>query len=120
MTNRTQAWQARQMAHIPDGLFDRLLKAHVYGTKQLAQIGLVLSRGDGNQPAEVERCPHCGGTVRVRWLVGARAQKIIQQWIDGGMPGNTFGDESVRHPESDEASFRNDVLTETDADGVTP
>jgi hypothetical protein len=81
--NRTMAWRARLIASIPDDLFDRLVKGGVR-TRQLAQVGLAFSRGDGNQPAEIERCPHCGGTVRVRWLVGTKARKIIQQWIDDG------------------------------------
>jgi hypothetical protein len=98
---RMMSWRARQIAEIPDGLFDRLLNGGVLGIKQLAQIGLALRRGDGNQPAEIEHCPHCGEIVRVRWLVGTKARKIIQQWIDDGMPGNTNGDESVRNP-SDE------------------
>ena len=86
---RMRSWRARQMAHIPAGLFDRLLRGlrgGVHGTKQLAQIGLAYRRGEGNQPAEIERCPHCGEIVRVRWLVGSKARKIIQQWIDDGMP----------------------------------
>lgn len=87
--NRTHAWRARQLQHIPNGLFDRLLKGGVYGLKQLAQVGIALQR-DGNQPAEIERCPHCGEVVRVRWLVGTKARKIISQWIDDGMPGNAF------------------------------
>ena len=83
---RMRSWRARQMAEIPDGLFYRLLKGDFKGTKQLAQIGLALRRGDGNHPTEIERCPHCGEIVRVRWLVGTKARKIIQQWIDDGMP----------------------------------
>jgi hypothetical protein len=84
--NRTRSWRARQMSHVPAGLFGRLLKGDVTGTKQLAQIGLALRRGDGNQPAEIEYCPHCGEIVRVRWLVGTKARKIIRQWVDDGMP----------------------------------
>src|SRR5215468_10011635 len=75
--NRTRSWRARQMAHIPAGLFDRLLRGlggGVHGTRQLAQIGLAFRRGEGNQPAEIERCSHCGEVVRVRWLVGAKAR----------------------------------------------
>jgi hypothetical protein len=85
---RTHSWRARQMGYIPDGLFERLLKARVGGTKQLAQIGLAFRRDEGNRPAEIELCPHCGEVVRVRWLVGTKARKVIQQWIDDGMPGN--------------------------------
>jgi hypothetical protein len=91
--NRTLAWRARQMAHIPAGLFDRLirggLRAGLHGTKQLAQIGLAYRRGEGNQPAEIERCPHCGEVIRVRWLVGTKAREVIQQWIDDGMPDHS-------------------------------
>ena len=83
---RMMSWRARQIAEIPDGLFDRLLNGGVLGIKQLAQIGLALRRGDGNQPAEIEYCPHCGEIVRVRWLVGTKARKIIRQWVDDGMP----------------------------------
>ena len=82
--NRTHAWRARQLTYIPEVLFGRLARAGIR-TRQLAQIGLAFAR-DGNQPAEVERCPHCGEVIRVRWLIGRRAQKIIQQWIDDGMP----------------------------------
>jgi hypothetical protein len=91
---RTQSWRARQMAHIPDGLFERLLKGGVNGTKQLAQVGLAFRREEGNRPAEIELCPHCGEVVRVRWLVGTKARKVIQQWIDDGMPDHTYEDDA--------------------------
>ena len=88
---RMQSWRARQIAKIPKGLFDRLLKGD-FKTKQLAQVGLAISRGgEGRQFAEIERCPHCGEIIRVRRLIGTKASKIIQQWIDDGMPDNTFG-----------------------------
>jgi hypothetical protein len=96
---RMMSWRARQMTHIPEGLVDRLIKGGLR-TKQLAQIGLAFRRDAGNQPAEIEHCPHCGGTVRVRWLVGSTAQKIIQQWIDDGMPDDTAertDDDNVIH-----------------------
>ena len=82
--NRTHAWRARQLTYIPEVLFGRLARAGIR-TRQLAQIGLAFAR-DGNQPAEIERCPHCREVIRVRWLIGRRAQKVIQQWIDDGMP----------------------------------
>ena len=93
---RIQAWRARQMAEIPEGLFWRLLKGGVRGAKQLAQVGLAFRRNDGNKPAEIECCPHCGEVVRVRWLIGTKARKVIQQWINDGMPDNA--DDNVIGP----------------------
>jgi hypothetical protein len=57
--NRTLGWRARQMTYIPEALFGRLAKAGI-ATRQLAQIGQVFRDGNGNVPAEIERCPHCG------------------------------------------------------------
>ena len=96
--NRTLA-RCEQVAHIPAGLFERLVKVPQIGIKQLAQIGLAFRRDSGNKPAEIELCPHCGEVIRVRMLVGARARKVIQQWIDDGTP-----DASGAEDEADDAA----------------
>jgi hypothetical protein len=111
--NRTQAWRAQLLTHIPKGLFDRLLKARV-GSKQLAQVGLAIRRnGEGRQYAEIEYCPHCGEPVRVRRLIGPKASKVIDQWIDDGMPDNYYGDDQ-QTKETDHAAPLDDDNNHTE------
>ncbi len=87
-TTRIELWRWQMMAAIPDDLFDRLLHGcPELGAKGLAQIGQALSGGRAD--ADAECCPHCGGVVRFRPRVGAKATKIIADWIaerDGGAP----------------------------------
>jgi hypothetical protein len=79
---RIMVYRAMLISELPDDLFERLLHCpgKVPSPKTLAQIALSLR--DGNRIAEVERCPHCGGVVRERPLVGNKLVAIVNQWID--------------------------------------
>jgi len=66
------------MAEIPEDLFDRLLEAGVHSDRALANVGQALQRGN---TADVERCPHCGGVVRVRQAVDERARDVVNAWL---------------------------------------
>ena len=62
---RAQLWRWELMAAIPEELFDLLLKQRpMLTTKSLAQVGLALRSGQVG--ADVEKCPHCGGLLRIR------------------------------------------------------
>lgn len=60
-------WQRIQLAAtLPDELFERLLEQlpHMPSMREFASVALALQ---GRGPAhDVERCPHCGGTLRIR------------------------------------------------------
>jgi hypothetical protein len=84
--SRMQSWRMRAMAEIPEDLFEHIMretrKANIRpSTKMLAQIGLALRRGV-NDVAEVQCCPHCGGELRVRYLVSEKVRAIINAWFD--------------------------------------
>jgi hypothetical protein len=77
--SRIDVWRMRQMAELPDDLFERLMKLHRDGhkmsTKQLAQISVALQRGDFDS-ASPERCPHCGGELRSRYWISKAALQV--------------------------------------------
>jgi hypothetical protein len=80
-----QVYRAKLMAELPKALFERLLAAGVLSTKALANVALAFRRGQND--GEVERCPHCGGKLRVRWRVNKAARDAINSWLDdGGAP----------------------------------
>ena len=47
--------------------------------KALAQVALALRRG--KNAAEVECCPHCGGVLRIRAMVGKQLLEVVNQWL---------------------------------------
>ena len=68
------------MSEIPDGLFDKLLKARpVPSTKQLGAIGRALA--EGIPKSDVETCPHCGGLVRTRAPVSRHLARVVTDWL---------------------------------------
>jgi hypothetical protein len=82
--SRTLLWRARLMADLPDELFEHILsEARKRGIKlsekALAQVALALRKG--NNVAEVECCPHCGGVLRARALVGNKLRAIVNEWL---------------------------------------
>ena len=44
----------------------------------LSRSRQALRRGN---TADVERCPHCGGVIRVRQAVGERARDVVNAWL---------------------------------------
>jgi hypothetical protein len=75
------------MASLPEGLFEHLLAERRYtglklSTKSLAQISVALRTG--NNVAEVERCPHCHGVLRVRSQVGDKLADVVNKWLASG------------------------------------
>lgn len=80
--SRTELWRAKLISTIPDGLFEFILEQGrpAPSVKALAQVALALQRG-GNNIAEVERCPHCGGVLRIRGLVSNKLTGIVNQWL---------------------------------------
>jgi hypothetical protein len=82
--SRMMFWRGRAMAAIPKGLRERLIAARV-GKKAMIYVGRPCS-GDEEVRPEVERCPHCGGLLRVRNKDILHALDILQQWIADGSP----------------------------------
>src|SRR5215472_13547474 len=76
--SRAQLWRWKIYAAIPEDLFEALLSRHV-SRRDLTKIGQFLTKGD--VPIEAERCPHCGGLLRVRGI-SDDAVKIFNDWID--------------------------------------
>jgi hypothetical protein len=77
---RVDAWRAKQLANIPDGLFDRLLDLpRVPSIRDLAAIGAALNAGEVSEKAE--RCPHCGGVLRVRLPFSAKLLEVVNKWL---------------------------------------
>lgn len=63
--SRTQIWRMKWAVEVPEDLFNLMLaeKDHVPSLKEVAEIGRALH---GKGGPEIECCPHCGGTLRVR------------------------------------------------------
>jgi hypothetical protein len=83
-TSRAELWRWKLMAELPDDLVDYIFAESTKvdlkpSTKALAQIAIALRRG--TNLAEVERCPHCGGTLRIRALVGDKLAEIVNRWL---------------------------------------
>lgn len=81
-------WRMRLYGAIPEALFERLLDARV-GTKALIWMGRHCRKGGDPSalpPVEVERCPHCGGTLRTRNGSINEAIDVLNKWIDDGQP----------------------------------
>jgi hypothetical protein len=81
-----QLWRGRMMAQIPESLWARLREARHAGhisrlsSKSLAAIGRALQDGELLR-GEVECCPNCGHTLRVRPDIGRAAIKIMAEWL---------------------------------------
>jgi hypothetical protein len=80
--SRITLWRAGRIAELPDDLFEYILrearKRHIkLSEKSMAQVAVAL-RGSKNV-AEVERCPHCGGVLRIRAQVGDQLADIVLQ-----------------------------------------
>ena len=83
--SRAEAWRWKQMAAIPDELFERLLASDIkVSTKSLAAVGHALN--GGAQSPEIERCPHCGEVLRVRSRWTEETRKIVNQWLSEQNP----------------------------------
>ena len=77
--SRGQIWRAKQMAAIPDDLFNLLMASGCRSTKALAAVGQAMK--GGSQSPDVERCPHCGEVVRVRGRWTESTRKIVNDWL---------------------------------------
>jgi hypothetical protein len=91
--NRTKIRRLKAMTQIPEPLRDRLCEAWRSGTirrlsvKSWAAVGRLIremdERGDDAQlRGEVECCPNCGHTLRVRFDVEPAALKIVADWYE--------------------------------------
>jgi hypothetical protein len=78
--SRIELWRWRMMAWLPDDLFDALLKGRRPSTKALAAIAVALQ--NGGPVGDAERCPRCGGVLRVRPSVSRENIKIVVQWLN--------------------------------------
>jgi hypothetical protein len=77
--SRMELWRWKMMASLPDDLFDALLEES--GTsRSMAAVAVALQ--NGGPVADVERCPHCCGVLRVRPSVSRKDVKIVVQWLD--------------------------------------
>jgi hypothetical protein len=82
-TSRIDLWRWKQMAKLPDELYDHIFneakKAGIrLSTKALAQVAVALERG--SNLAEIEACPYCGGVLRARRLVSKKLAVIVGAW----------------------------------------
>ena len=83
--SRAKVQRMKQMAFIPDELFDRLLdgafadKKNTLSTTELARIGQTLE-GRG-KTEEIEACPCCGYELRVRRRISKRSTEIVLGWL---------------------------------------
>ena len=75
--NRAELWRWKLMAELPKDLFEALL-ATGPSSRELANIALALR---GNLMREVERCPHCGGLLRVRNVCTPEQAEIVKKWL---------------------------------------
>jgi hypothetical protein len=84
--SRMHVFRMHLIAELPKALFERLLAADdiPISAKALAGIALALRRGQTR--ADIERCPHCGEALRVRYPVGKAARKVITAWLNEDRP----------------------------------
>jgi hypothetical protein len=82
---RIRLYRAMLMAELPEELFELLLATGM-SSKGLAQVALALRR-DAPFSADVERCPHCGGVLRLQAHVPHKALKVISAWLAARSPG---------------------------------
>jgi hypothetical protein len=78
--SRIRVYRAKLMSELPRELFELLLAHGVLSSKALAQVASA-SRRDDPFSHYVERCPHCGGVVRVRAHVNEKARRAIDTWL---------------------------------------
>jgi hypothetical protein len=78
---RSWVQRAILLAELPEELFEGLLAAGVSSTRQLSNVARM--RRGGHRAADVETCPHCGETLRVRPLVSAEAAHLLAS-LGGG------------------------------------
>ena len=81
--SRAELWRWELMSELPDDLFEMLLegrRARRQSSKSLAAVAVALQ--NGGPAGEPERCPHCGGVLRVRPSVSRENIKIVVQWLN--------------------------------------
>ena len=78
--SRIHVYRAKLVAELPNALFERLLDAGVVSSKALANVAQALRHKDP-QSADVERCPHCGGVLRVRAHLSRKARIAFAEWL---------------------------------------
>lgn len=84
--SRVELWRWKMMACLPDDLFEGLLNGRYPSTKSLAAVAVALK--NSGPIAEVERCPHCGGRLRLRPSVSRENSKIVAEWINKRKAGD--------------------------------
>ena len=73
---RVEVWRWKMMARLPEELFDYILASGLGpSTKALAQVAQALA--SGSNLAEVQRCPHCGGVLRLRGKVSDKLVEVV-------------------------------------------
>jgi hypothetical protein len=94
--SRAGAWRMQLAACVPEDLVDKLYAAarerkKAVSLKQLAEIGRALMSGGPPHPEE-ERCPHCGGLVRLRERIPPYLCLVVGGWLEerrNSSSGNT-------------------------------
>jgi hypothetical protein len=84
---RIELYRAKLMAELPKPLFERLLAAGILSSRALANVALAFRRG--NNCAEVDSCPHCGGALRIRHHVSERIREVIVDWLTDELAGKS-------------------------------
>ncbi len=82
--SRMRVYRAKAAASLPDALFEHLL-AQGCRMRDIANVALAFERGE--EHAEAEHCPHCGGQLRVRSQITTAARTAIRAWLDEGERG---------------------------------
>lgn len=85
--SRITVWRWQLMAQVPEDLVDLLQQKskRPLSTKSLAAVGRVLRQqlrnGDNKVTSDLECCPQCGYTLRVRHRLSDETIKIVNEWL---------------------------------------
>ena len=80
--SRTELQRAVLLAEIPEELFENLItdRQHQPSPTELAYVARAL-KGTGKL-TEVDSCPHCGHTLRVRRRVSEHVAATVNEWLN--------------------------------------
>ena len=77
--SRAELWRAKQIAALPEDLFEELLAAPgSVSPRALANVSVALF-GNGTA-ADEECCPHCGGLLCTRARIPQHMAKVLAKW----------------------------------------
>ena len=79
--SRAHVWRMKWAAELPEDLFERLMamRDHAPSLKEMANVARALYGGENHH--DVERCPHCGETLRVRGRWRKSTAQVVDGWL---------------------------------------